>query len=113
MSARLTSQMLAQALIRRTQAEGGFAAVLHRGDSISGAILLSCPDSDHRPRLFERVPDLSRGYSLSPVAQPHWGDEEAITQYIERRRRSDPDLWVIELDVPNGERLAAAILTDD
>jgi len=112
-TARLTSQMLVQALVRRTHAEGGFAAVLHRGDSISGAILLSCPDSDHRPRLFERVPDFPRGYALAPVAQAHWGDEEAITQYIGRRRRSDPDLWVIELDVPNGERLAAALLTGD
>ncbi|MGE4430024.1 MAG: DUF1491 family protein [Sphingobium sp.] len=113
MNDRLTSHILVQALIRRTSAEGGFAAVLHRGDSISGAILVSCPDSDRKPRLFERMPDFSRGYILSPVAESAWGDEAQITQYIVRRRRSDPDLWVVELDVPNGERLAAAILGGD
>lgn len=113
MNERLTSHMLVQALVRRTSAEGGFAAVLHRGDSISGAILLSCPDSDRKPRLFERMPDFSKGYRLSPVAQSSWGDEGEITQYIVRRRHADPDLWVVELDIPNGERLAAAILGDD
>ncbi len=113
MTPRLTSQLLVQALIRRTHAEGGFAAVLHKGDLISGALLLNCPDSDGKPRFFERVPALSGGYEIAPTGQTYWGDEEQATQYIDRRRRSDPDLWVVELDVPNGERLAAAILGDN
>jgi len=107
----LTSQLLVQALVRRTHAEGGFAAVLHKGDAISGAILLSCPESDGKARFFERMPTLSGGYEIAPVGQTYWGNEEQATQYIDRRRRSDPDLWVLELDVPNGERLAAALLS--
>ncbi|OYW88471.1 MAG: hypothetical protein B7Z20_02445 [Sphingobium sp. 32-64-5] len=105
--------MLIQALVRRISAEGGFAAVLHRGDSISGAILVSCPDADRKSRLFERMPDFSGGYGLVPVARSSWGDEDQITDYIVRRRNADPDLWVVELDIPNGERFAAAILGDD
>jgi len=113
MTERLRSQLLVQALIRRTEGEGGFAAVLHKGDSISGAILVQCPGEDRSPRLFERIPDFSKGYKLAPVAPSSWGDDEKIRQYIERRRQTDPDLWVVELDVPNGERLAAALLTED
>lgn len=112
MSERLRSGLLVQALIRRTEAEGGFAAVLHIGDGISGAILVQCPDEGRRPRLFERIPDFSTGYRLGAIATSSWGNETEIAQYIDRRRRSDPDLWVVELDVPNGEQLAAAILTD-
>ena len=110
---RLRSRLLVQALIRRTQEEGGFATVIHKGDPVSGAILLQCPDADRRPRLFERMPDFSKGYVLAQVASSSWGSEEQITQYIDKRHRSDPDLWVVELDVPNGEQLAAGVLTDD
>lgn len=113
MAERLRSALLVQALVRRTGAEGGFAAVLHKGDAISGAIIVQCPGEDRLPRLFERIPDFSKGYIVTPIATPSWGDEEKIAQYIERRRRADPDLWVVELDVPNGEQLAAAILTED
>jgi hypothetical protein len=34
-------------------------------------------------------------------------DEDAFRIQIERRRRNDPDLWLIELDVPSAERFAA------
>ena len=113
MTERLRSRLLVQALIRRTEAEGGFATVLRKGDDISGAILLQCPDENHHSRLFERVADFEKGYTITPVAVSSWGDEERITQYLDRRCHADPDLWVIELDVPNGEQLAAAMLTGD
>jgi hypothetical protein len=35
---------------------------------------------------------------------------EALDHYIARRRRSDPDLWVIELDVAEAERFAVETL---
>lgn len=116
MTIRPTSRLLVQALIRATQAEGGFAAVLNTGDDGAGAILIQCigrgEGEKPSPRLYERQPDFSKGYSLAPLANQCWGDEMALTQYIERRRRSDPDLWVIELDSANAERLAAAIMTE-
>ena len=31
----------------------------------------------------------------------------ALATYVARRRRSDPDLWIIELDIPEAERFAA------
>ncbi|MFO1261646.1 MAG: DUF1491 family protein [Sphingomonadaceae bacterium] len=110
MTARATSQLLIQALIRTVQAEGGFATVIHKGDIVAGAILILCIDTDHQTRLLERQPDFSTGYTLAPIATQYWGNEKEIAQYIDRRRKSDPDLWVIELDIADGERFAAAIL---
>lgn len=111
MTARATSQLLIQALIRSVQAEGGFATVLHKGDAIAGTIIVMCTDSERHARLFERQPDFSKGYTLAPIATQSWGDEAEIAQYIDRRRRSDPDLWVIELDIAEAERFAAALLS--
>lgn len=105
--ARLTSAMLAGALIRRTQAAGGFAMVLVKGDPISGVILVQALEKGREIGLFERISDYAGGYRLTacgPVADSEPG---AVTAYIERRRRSDPDLWVIELDIVDAERFAA------
>ncbi len=113
MTVRATSLLLVQALIRRTHADGGFAAVLHKGDAVAGAILVQTLGAGQQIQLFERTPDFSKGYRLSPAATASWGNEQEITQYLERRVRSDPDLWIIELDVANAEQLAAAILTED
>lgn len=112
MTVRTSSLLLIQALIRRTHAEGGFAAVLHKGDAVAGAIVVQTFGAEQQIQLFERVPDFSKGYQLLPVATQSWGKSDEITQYLERRLRSDPDLWIIELDVSNAEHLAAAILAE-
>jgi len=33
-----------------------------------------------------------------------------ISDYISRRKRADPDLWLVELDIAEGERFAAETL---
>ena len=45
-------------------------------------------------------------YSWQPATQDA-GDEEAFRQSLARRRRSDPDLWIVELDIASAERFAA------
>ncbi len=109
--ARLTSAMLAGALIRRAQAAGGFAMVVVKGDPISGAILIQAVEKGQEKGLFERVPDYAGGYRLAPcgpsVETSRDSEPGSLAAYIERRRRSDPDLWVIELDIAQAERFAA------
>lgn len=104
--ARLTSAMLIGVLVRRVQAEGGFAMVLVKGDPTSGTILVQALEKGQETGFFERISDYAGGYRLAPCG-PDAADRPA---YIERRRRSDPDLWIIELDVPEAERLAAETL---
>lgn len=104
---RLTSAMLVGVLVRRAAAAGGFATVLVKGDEISGVILVQAVEKGVDHGLFERVQDFAGGYRITPCGPAPQEGAQALSQYIERRRRSDPDLWVIELDIADAERFAA------
>lgn len=105
--ARLTSAMLVGALRRRVADAGGFATILVKGDEMSGVILVQALDRGQDAGLFERVPNLDGGYALMRCGPAPAEGPEALAAYVARRRRSDPDLWIIELDVPDAERFAA------
>ncbi len=98
MSARLASGMLVSGLIRKVAAEGGNGMVLARGDDTAGAVLVLLAMRGQVTGLRERGwrPDGSRAWIPSGPAEA--GDPMILSAYIERRRRSDPDLWVVELD---------------
>jgi hypothetical protein len=107
MTPRLASGMLVGALIRRAQAEGGFAALLSRGDENSGAVIVILTERGTDTRLLERILLPEGRYAWqSPSSKPII-DPSEITDIITRRRRFDPDLWVLELDVPSAERFTA------
>ena len=97
--ARLTSRFLADLLIRQTMAAGGFATVVAKGDDQTGAILIQCRDRDTVGPLLER--------HYGPDGEPRWdatgpqdrGDGQALVEYCARRRATDPDLWIVELDI--------------
>ncbi|MEJ7932676.1 DUF1491 family protein [Sphingobium sp. AN558] len=104
---RLTSALLIGVLARRVAAAGGFATVVMRGDATSGVILVQLVEKGQEIGLFERMAGLDGRYRLDRCGPAPDEGPEALSQYIARRRRSDPDLWVIELDIPDGERFAA------
>ena len=106
MEPRLASAVLVGALLRLTESEGGFGAVLAKGDADSGAILLVLVERGAGARCYERLlqPDGSYAWEESP-RQP--ADAAALGAFLERRRRVDPDLWIVELDIASAERFAA------
>ena len=106
MAAHLPSDLLVAALRQRVQAAGGFATVLAKGDKGSGTMLLILRDPDDSVRAMERMRSLDDGYDLV-AAGPVGADESELDSYWRRRRDRDPDLWVIELDVAEGQRFAA------
>ncbi|MDI1295232.1 MAG: DUF1491 family protein [bacterium] len=99
--------MLVGVLVRRAAAAGGFVTVLAKGDAISGVILVQATDRGRNVGLFERVSNFDGTGALMRCGPSPEDGPEALTLYIERRRRSDPDLWVIELDIADSERFAA------
>lgn len=99
--------MLVGALRRRVNAAGGFATILAKGDEISGVILVQAVEKGQDIGLFERVSNFAGGHALMRCGPSPEEGAEAMTQYVARRRRSDPDLWIIELDIPEAERFAA------
>jgi hypothetical protein len=104
MDARLPAHLEVAGLIRQTQAAGGFAAVVKRGDREAGSILVILAENGKNLRLFERMPDPRghRVWSLSLIEDP---ENKAIFQdRLTLRASQDPDLWIVELDIANGER---------
>ncbi|HEX5181906.1 MAG TPA: DUF1491 family protein [Allosphingosinicella sp.] len=106
MTARLASSVLAGALLRRAEAEGGFGAVLAKGDATAGAILVILLEKGGNPRFFERVLQADGRYSWVSSPNQASAPPEKVPDFIARRRRFDPDLWVLELDIPSAERFA-------
>ncbi|NML11770.1 DUF1491 family protein [Sphingobium sp. AR-3-1] len=110
--ARLTSAMLVGALRRRVAAAGGFATILVKGDEISGVILVQTQKKGRESGLFERVSNFAGGHALMRCGPSVEEGPEALANYVARRRRSDPDLWIIELDIAEAERFAVETLCD-
>jgi len=110
-TARLTSAMLVGALLRRVSAAGGFATVLVKGDATSGMILVQAVEKGREIGLFERVSNFAGGYALMRCGPAPEEGAESLAQYVARRRKSDPDLWIIELDIAEAERFAAQTLS--
>ena len=102
MAPRLAAGMLVSALLRRVEEAGGTGAVLARGDATSGALLIQLAERGVPGPLLERRLDVDGQYRWSATGPD---EPEQRGDYIVRRRRSDPDLWVIELDVPDGHSL--------
>lgn len=101
---RLPTHLEVSGLIRRTQAQGGFATVLARGESDAGTLLLVLREGGVST-VYERMPELdgSRRWAATRQEAPEaFGEFDA---YLERRRAQDPDLWIVELDVRDGKRL--------
>jgi hypothetical protein len=101
--ARLPAQLEATALLRQVQAEGGFGTVLRKGEPDSGALLIVLVERGSNARVYERMPQLdgSRGWHCSKKGD---GNSNSIDSYLARRADQDRDLWILELDVADGER---------
>ena len=113
MSARLPSGVLVSALLRRVNDAGGIATMLARGDAQAGAILVVTLDRGVMPRLLERGIGPDGKTALVPAGPDEGADSDEIAAYWRKRRQRDPDLWVIELDIPAAERFAAETILDD
>ncbi len=108
--ARLASGLLVNALVRRVNAAGGSAMVLAKGEAEAGAILVLAVERGGDPRFFERGIGPDGAPALVRSGPTEMADESAVSDYWQRRRSRDPDLWVIELDIAGAERFAAETL---
>ncbi len=91
-------------LIRSVQAAGGFATVLRKGEREAGTILVVLAEKGANLRLFERMPSLETGREWTCTKTQDTENQFEFSEYLERRGQRDPDLWMIELDIADGER---------
>ncbi len=104
MTVRLASSVKVAALLRQVSALGGFGTVLARGDATAGSIAIVTREAGVET-LLSPMFAMTGGYEWVAIAS---GD--AVADSIERARRRDPDLWVIELDIADAARLVAEML---
>lgn len=99
---RLKAEIWVKALIRRCEVGGASAMVVRRGDATSGIVLVKVNSLDRTAKVYTpaRAGDGSliwlAGTGPAPVAE---SDADA---YIERQRKFDPDLWVVEIEDREG-----------
>src|ERR1700744_3863141 len=107
---RLAASILVQALLRRIAAGGGRGTVIAKGDQTAGAILVTLCERGETRQLVERALNREGDYGWVQTG-PKLPEEAAmLNDYLERRRRADPDLWIVELDIGGGERFASEMV---
>ena len=107
MRERLPASLEAMAIMRRVQADGGFAAVLRRGDPDRGALTLILRERGELRGILERElgPDFDYRWALTRL-DGETGSTR-LDEFIARRARFDADFWLIELDIAEPERFIA------
>ena len=99
---RLKTEIWVQACIRRADIEGTSVMVLRKGDPTSGALLIK------RNRFAEGCTVLVETRNEAGARAWYAGtgpapvSEAEADAYIDRSRKRDPDLWVIEIEDRTG-----------
>ncbi|HEX8644372.1 MAG TPA: DUF1491 family protein [Allosphingosinicella sp.] len=106
MEPRLASSVLVSALLKLAGREGGFGAVLARGDSTAGAVTVVLAERGARRMVLERVVQPDGGYAWQETGNQAAANDEDFAKFLDRKRRFDPDLWILELDIASAERFA-------
>lgn len=101
---RLPTRLEVSALLRQVAAAGGFAAVLAKGEPDAGGLIIVLAEKGEQSRAFERMPSPTGGRVWTLARAAGEGEAGHLAAWLERRRSQDPDLWIIELDVPQGDR---------
>ena len=101
---RLPAHLEVAGLLRAVNQAGGFACVLHKGERDAGTIIIICAEKGANRRLFERMPspDGTRQWVL--IRNEDIDNKQSFDEYLTRRAAQDPELWIVELDIANGER---------
>lgn len=106
METRIPAKLEVSALVRTVQAAGGFAMVIAKGEPDAGTILLVLLEKGGNARLYERMPQLTGERAWTRIREQATGYQD-VNEFLDKRRAQDPDLWIVELDIPQAERFIA------
>jgi hypothetical protein len=100
---RLASGIWVQAYLTRLRLENIPAYVLAKGDATAGAVLVKVATLDGKATVWQRTFDLMSGERQWVVLAE--GPEAEVDATLDRQRRTDPDLWIIEIESREGRSL--------
>lgn len=107
MSERLPAHLEIASLIRLAESHGGMATVLSKGERDAGTILIVTMFRGDNAQLFERMPQLDGTRPFIATKSQDTEKPYEFSEYLERRRTQDPDIWILEVDVDDAERFIA------
>ena len=81
--------------------------VLAKGEPDAGTILIVTLCRGENARLYERMPQLDGTRSFVQSKIQNIENPTEFSEYLERRRIQDPDIWIIEVDIDEAERFIA------
>ncbi|TPN83107.1 DUF1491 family protein [Mesorhizobium sp. CU2] len=99
---RVTTDLWVSALVRRVFGAGGFAAVVKRGATEAGAVFVLSRGRLGEGALYGPAPQTSYD-SAKPddrffILLDSGDDPTAFDARLERERKFDPDIWVVEIE---------------
>ncbi|MEW9806829.1 DUF1491 family protein [Mesorhizobium marinum] len=102
---RVTTDFWVSALVKRLFSGGGFAAVLKRGSTEAGAVFVILRDRMGGAALFGPAPQTS--YDTAKPEERMFNrydlaDEAALDARLEKEKRFDPDIWIVEIEPGQG-----------
>ena len=95
---RLTSETWVSALVRRIHGEGGFAAILRRGNDQAGAVFITIRERDGSVRLLLPAPQSLMETDERRFVERNVADEDEVGRILASEQRFDSDLWVVEVE---------------
>lgn len=101
---RLATHMLVSALRRQAEAHGGFVTVIRKGDPDAGSLVIIRREKGQNPAVFEPSPGLFGHRKWHKIDHQDIDLERYISDYCQRLASRDPDIWIVELDVPFAQR---------
>lgn len=78
--------------------------MLHKGEREAGTIVVLTTERGGNARVYERMPSPEGGRVWVESRKQSIENANEISEYLDRRKAQDDDLWIVELDIANGER---------
>lgn len=105
MDGRLPAHLEITGLIRAIQAAGGFGTVLAKGEKHAGTLMVVCCENGTNAIAYERMPQLDGTRKWTPSKAQDPENPYDFTEYCEKRKAQDRDLWIVELDAASAKKI--------
>lgn len=102
MAARLTADFWVRAYMARLALHNIPVFVRSKGDATAGAVMVIVNTLDGRAKMMQRALAADGGREWAVAAE---GSEADVEAALVRQRSFDPDLWVLEVEDPEGRAL--------
>lgn len=100
---RLRTEILVQAGFRYCDQNLLTAVLRRRGDADAGALLVKVSRLDGTAALFSRTTSYDGRTEWRRSTGEVWVSEQTVETRLEREINIDPDIWIIEVENPNGQ----------